>query len=144
MIHRVFSSIEWGGEDFESHLARAVREAPDEISTEYDSQELKETVRKMIEHPDVRGFFLPGPGREIRREQEFVDGEGRLFRMDRVVIDPDRVTVIDWKTGKDRSGEEMYESQMRNYLRILREVYPGKKAEGFLAYVDLREVKRVG
>ena len=144
LIHHVFSSIEWVGEDFEARLARAIREAPDEMCTGYDSQELKKIVGKMIEHPEVRGSFVPGPEREVRREQEFVDGEGRLFRMDRVVIDQDRVTMIDWKTGKDRGNEKNYEGQMRNYLKILREVYPGRKAEGFLAYVDLQEVKRIG
>lgn len=63
--------------------------------------------------------------------------------MDRVVIDPEKVTVIDYKTGRDRRAEEKYAAQMKNYIRILAGVYPGKSLEGLIVYVDLAEVKRV-
>ncbi len=48
-----------------------------------------------------------------------MDEEGRLFRMDRLVLDQDRVVVIDWKTGKGKEAEKEHEAQMRNYLKIL-------------------------
>ena len=60
------------------------------------------------------------PEREVWREREFVDPEGRLFRMDRVVIDRDRVVLLDWKTGKNQDAEKGHEAQMRTYLEILR------------------------
>lgn len=87
--------------------------------------------------------FKKRPGREIRREQEFSDGEGRLFRMDRLVIDPGKVAVIDYKTGKERRAEREYEAQMKNYMKILREIYPDRRVEGLVAYIDLREVRRI-
>jgi ATP-dependent exoDNAse (exonuclease V) beta subunit len=52
--------------------------------------------------------------------------------MDRVVLDPDRVQVIDFKTGERQD----YTSQMRVYMEILRRVYPNRNTEGYLAYVD--------
>jgi ATP-dependent exoDNAse (exonuclease V) beta subunit len=143
LIHRVFSLIEWREEDFEARLARAIRVASDEMRAEYDPRELKEIIRKAIEHPEVKELFIPRPGREIRREQEFVDGEGRLSRMDRLVIDQDQVIVVDWKTGKDRNAERAYEVQMRNYLKILEGIYPERRIEGFIVYVDRGEVERV-
>ena len=30
---------------------------------------------------------------------------------------------------------------MRNYLKILEEIYPGENIEGMIVYVDLKEVK---
>ena len=48
-----------------------------------------------------RPLFEPRPGRRVFREVDFCDAEGRAFRMDRVVVDPDAVTVVDYKTGAD-------------------------------------------
>jgi ATP-dependent exoDNAse (exonuclease V) beta subunit len=143
LIHRIFSLIEWREEDFEDCLGRATRQASDEMRAEYDPRELKEIIRKTIELPEVKEFFIRRPGREMRREQEFVDGAGRLSRMERLVIDPDRVIVVDWKTGKDKDAEKAYEVQMNNYLAILKGIYPERSIEGFIVYVDPGEVRRV-
>ena len=107
------------------------------------SQEMREIVKGIVAHEEVKELFIERPAREIRREEDFVDEEGRLFRMDRIVLDQDRVVVIDWKTGKEREAEREHEAQMRNYLKILEGIYPGKSREGVIVYIDLREVKRV-
>jgi ATP-dependent exoDNAse (exonuclease V) beta subunit len=60
--------------------------------------------------------------------------------MDRVMIDKDLVTVVDFKTGGENA--EKHTAQMKNYLAIISEVY-GKKTAGFLAYVDLGRVVEV-
>jgi ATP-dependent exoDNAse (exonuclease V) beta subunit len=76
----------------------------------------------------------------IKREQDFSDPGGNLFRMDRVMIDGDRISVIDYKTGTDKEAEKEYVSQIKNYIRILKEIYPGKNVEGVIAYVDRKEI----
>jgi RecB family exonuclease len=63
--------------------------------------------------------------------------------MDRIVIDKDNVTVIDFKTGKDRDSEETYFMQLKTYMKILRGIFPDKAIEGIIAYVDLKEIKRI-
>ena len=80
------------------------------------------------------------PGRVIKKEQDFSDPRGNLFRMDRVIFEEDRVSVIDYKTGTDKEAEKEYISQLKNYIRILKEIYPDKKVEGVIAYVDLKEI----
>ena len=61
--------------------------------------------------------------------------------MDRVVVDPDRVTVVDFKTGAEESGR--YEEDMRTYARILGQIYPERHVEGILAFVDAGSVRKV-
>jgi len=92
---------------------------------------------------EMAEYFRAVPGREIRKEQEYSDSAGRLFRMDRVIIDPGAITVIDYKTGGNKEALEKYRAQMRNYMRILGEVYPGKSISGIIAFVDLGEVVRI-
>jgi hypothetical protein len=53
------------------------------------------------------------------------------------------VTVIDFKTGKEKGREERDLLQVKNYLRILGGIYPDKKIEGMIANVDLKETRRV-
>jgi hypothetical protein len=50
---------------------------------------------------------------------------------------------VDYKTGKERDAEKRDEAQIRNYMKILREVYPGQSIEGVIAYVDLGEVTKI-
>jgi ATP-dependent exoDNAse (exonuclease V) beta subunit len=63
--------------------------------------------------------------------------------MDRVIFAEDRVSVIDYKTGTDKKAEKEHISQLKNYVRILREIYPDKRIEGMVAYVDLNEMRKV-
>ena len=70
----------------------------------------------------------------VLREQELCDAQGRLFRMDRIVVDPLVVTVIDFKTGEEEPGD--HERQLRGYMEILSPLYPGRAITGVAAYVD--------
>ena len=63
--------------------------------------------------------------------------------MDRVIIDNDRITVIDFKTGSDKEAEEKYRVQMKTYMKILRELYDGRNVEGIIAYVDIKAIRRI-
>ncbi|MCI0469258.1 MAG: PD-(D/E)XK nuclease family protein, partial [Nitrospirae bacterium] len=111
-------------------------------SSEYSSlfqagDEIKgiiETILNALNHEDIMPYFAPEKEREVKLEQEFVDRNGRLFRMDRVVVDRERVIVIDFKTGYDRDNEVGYISQMQNYINILADIYQDKDVEGILAY----------
>jgi ATP-dependent exoDNAse (exonuclease V) beta subunit len=63
--------------------------------------------------------------------------------MDRVVLDKERVTVVDWKTGAEKAQAEGNEEQIRNYIHILQGVYPGREIRAFLAYLDKRETRLI-
>ena len=76
-----------------------------------------------------RSRIFQTPGKSLQ------DGQGDLRR--------DRISVIDYKTGTDKEAEKEYISQLKNYIRILKEIYPDKKVEGVIAYVDLKEIRKV-
>jgi len=142
-IHKVFYLIDYVDEHFEKTIEGIVKKVADELRDTCYEEEAKKLVLEFLENEEIREYFNEKPGREIRKEQDFSDAQGRLSRMDRIIIDRDRVTVIDYKTGRDGEAEEEHSNQMRNYMHILGEVFPGKKIEGILAYVDLKEIKRI-
>jgi ATP-dependent exoDNAse (exonuclease V) beta subunit len=138
-IHRVLYFIDDLGESIESELERIIRRVNDELRTDYPVFNTKKDLLEFLSHEEVRPFFQKKPGRLVKKEQDFSGSGGDLLRMDRVVIDEDRISVIDYKTGSDKKAEKEYVSQLKNYARILEQIYPDKIVEGMIAYVDLKE-----
>ena len=147
-IHRVLFYVQYAEGAFEEELLSIIRKVNNETGAQYPEEAIKETVMRLIKHEEMAEYFRQKPGRQIRREQEFSDGEGRLFRMDRVIIDRDKITVIDFKTGGEKDPGEKYPgdtnmSQLRTYMRILKGVYPNKEVQGIIAYADLGTIRRL-
>jgi ATP-dependent helicase/nuclease subunit A len=141
LAHRMLSLVREPGDDLEAALAEAAERAGLEAREVPAAAGLAEAAFRLIMDTELRGYFTPAPGRTILTEQEFCDADGRLRRMDRVVADPDRVTVIDFKTGPEAEDEHVQEIQ--SYARILEGAYPGRRVEAILAYLDRREARRV-
>ena len=99
---------------------------------------IKLVILNFLLLPEISPYFAQVEGRSILNEQEFVTPEGRLFRMDRVVVDQESVTVIDFKTGDDK---EAYRDQIHGYMNILQSFYPDRTIHGMLAFIDRKKVR---
>ncbi len=118
-------------------LAAAYDELAPGFPFRFDKPSVLKGLLAFLRSPEAAPLFAPAPGREVLTEAEFIDGTGSLFRMDRVLVDPAAVTVIDFKTGSENT--EKYAAQMRNYRNIVSEVYQ-KPVRALIAYVDLVRV----
>jgi len=152
-IHRVLTmvdhiEIDCFGKGAGDDLMRIIENAQKETGTCYPAKEIAETVISLISKGETAEYFVRRPGRRIMTEQEFSDAGGNLFRMDRVIVDPGSVMVIDYKTGGNKaaaagvSGEKNV-MQVMNYIRLLGNIFPDKEIHGMIAYTDGGEVMRV-
>jgi ATP-dependent helicase/nuclease subunit A len=144
LIHKVLSWIEY----LESEgLSEKIKERIDRLNQETVwkvSYEEIEAILKALQKTPLKKYFIPLAGRIIRNEIEFTSPAGELFRMDRLVIDRDTVTVIDYKTGHPAEEEYLrHEEQVRHYKKLLRDVYREKSVKGFLYYIDMDKVVEV-
>jgi len=141
LVHAMLS----GFKELPAALEPALNEAFDELAPGYpfkfDRAKVVGGLLAFLKNPEAAALFAAAPGRETLVEAEFIDRSGSLFRMDRVLVDPSSVTVIDFKTGRENTPK--YSAQMKNYLSILAEVY-NKPANALLAYVDLNKVITAG
>jgi ATP-dependent helicase/nuclease subunit A len=143
LVHRILELVEYAEGDAEAVLAAAAARAA-ALSREdpTDSARAARVVSRMLADARLAPFFARAPGRLVLREQELCSADGRLFRIDRLVVDPDRVTVLDWKTGAEEPAA--HAAQMEGYRKLLSEVYPGKPVESLVAYMDLDIVRKLG
>jgi ATP-dependent exoDNAse (exonuclease V) beta subunit len=87
-------------------------------------------IEKLMENPEIRPFFEPG--REVRTESEILLPDGNILRPDRVLIEGETATVVDYKSGKasekHRVQLEIYEKHLleMGYARVLK----------YLIYID--------
>jgi ATP-dependent helicase/nuclease subunit A len=140
LAHRMLELVRDAGEGLSDRLtAAADRTAREARCDPAETAGLVPSLARLLEVPVLSELFLPKPGRTVRTELEMCDSRGRLVRMDRVVADPGRVTVIDFKTGEEQPGG--HEAQVRDYMQILAEAHPGREIASLLAYVDLGTVR---
>jgi ATP-dependent helicase/nuclease subunit A len=62
-------------------------------------------------------------------------------RVDRLLVTPERVLVVDYKTNRPapatiEEADEAYRIQMAVYAAVLREVFPGRRVEAALVWTD--------
>lgn len=139
-IHRILSSIRYISDDSEEEIINKICKMNKEFGDVYNSEEIKKIISNTIHHPELRDYFIYKPERVIKNEHEFSDKYGRLYRMDRIVFDKECITVIEYKTG-DITHENEYIDQLKNYMLILRDIYPEYFVKGCIFYVDLNKTK---
>lgn len=135
-IHNILSNIEFVSENVEHDVKEAIQKTV--FETEIDIE--KETVNlvQCLSLPRTKEFFTSQQGKTILREQDFAASNGKLYRMDRVIIDQTNVTVVDFKTGNDEHNDD-YQEQVRNYMAMLNDIYPSKIVKGVLLYIDMHK-----
>ncbi len=136
-MHTVLSRITSISDAPEEDVRKAVLAAIQETGADFGVDEAIALVLKMLELGSVAALFSQKPGRRVMNEQEIVDADGGLFRIDRLIIDEDRITIVDFKTGSDIGSEKRHADQVRNYMKILSPVYSDRPVHGMLVYIDL-------
>lgn len=143
MVHKVLSRIDYADGDIGMRLDEIINRVQAEAGGDAVPDSLKRSMAAFLQGQPIAGLYERRPGRTVMKEQELADSRGRLFRADRVIVDPDVVTVIEYKTGWAGIDGEKHAAQMANYLGIMAEVYKDKRIEGIIAYVDAKEVRRM-
>ena len=139
LIHTILAGIVFTPEDPIPEIRKAINDAATSFRHSVDLTSAETAIQRFL-GGGIKEYFRAIKGRSVLNEQEFARSDGQLFRMDRVIVDSETVTVIDYKTGDE---QENYGDQVRNYMEILRDVYAGKSVKGLLAYVDRNVLRTV-
>ncbi|WP_298631828.1 UvrD-helicase domain-containing protein [uncultured Porphyromonas sp.] len=113
-------------DDFEPAIARIDK-------SDEEKKALTNQFNKAFhEMPELLAYFTPKEGRSILTEQSIYIGESeRHKRPDRLVLEGNEATVIDYKFGESDDLPQ-YHSQIKAYINLLEKM--GYNAKGYLWY----------
>ncbi len=106
------------------------------LITNDDRLRYENMINTLWKNDQVKSWFS-GEG-EVKTEVVVLPKDGEIKRMDRVIIDGDSATVIDFKSGVAKSLDN---KQVQEYTALLNEM--GYHTKGFLLYLNNGEVKEV-
>ncbi len=70
-----------------------------------------------------------------------MSGEGLLRRIDRLIVKPHEIWIVDYKSSREGMGNFL--KQIKEYLAIVGEIHPDKKVRGFLLFLDTARFEEV-
>lgn len=84
----------------------------------------------VVNHPKLKDLFLENL--HILNEQEILTTDGQSLRPDRIIIDGNQATIIDYKTG---NPSPKHKEQIANYADILKAM-GFKIKQSIIVYID--------
>jgi ATP-dependent exoDNAse (exonuclease V) beta subunit len=134
LIHQVLSNIR-SIEDMPSAVNSTL------VSGDIEAQEqkiLEQKIRDIFEIETVKQWFRPEQRHHVFIESPIITDEG-VLRPDRVMVDNDSVTIIDFKTGEKRNSHIKQMIQYRNAVKAM----GYKNIEAFLFYLESKKIEKV-
>jgi len=104
----------------------------------FNAEDVCHQVKIFLSTPSMAQFFPTNA--EVLNEKEFCDSIGNLFRMDKVIVMPGEVWVVDFKTGLEAKD---HGEQLKKYISLLKELHKNKNVRGFIVRimdVDYEEI----
>lgn len=126
LIHRILASIY-----YEYDLYTTFANISDsEILSSSEIDIIKDLVSRVIAHPELKKYFQEDL--IIKNETEILLEDGTTVRPDKVVIDKDKLTIIDYKTGEEKNEDIL---QIKGYKKVFQNLNY-KDIEAKLVYLN--------
>ncbi len=138
LLHAILAKIKYSEEA--DRQAEAFRHAG--LLNEKELDHIKKLLQKVFSHPELGKFYTKGI--LIKTETELYDADSKTFkRPDRVILNGDILTILDYKTGgRNPKTEEKYKKQMNGYGAVFKRmgyIHVNKK----LVYIHEKDVEVV-
>jgi len=134
ILHYALSCIgDMHSESTSQVLKKAAAAAGDRFSLK-DITALRKRIEEIVCAKEFHDIFYPPPGSEVFCEKEISNEWGDLKRIDRMVITPKEIIIVDYKSSL--RDETAHQAQLREYMQIIRRLYTPKLIKGYLLYLD--------
>jgi ATP-dependent exoDNAse (exonuclease V) beta subunit len=136
IMHRIFSGIN-SENDLELVMADMRKEG---LISREEMEELELVIREKISRPEVKAWFSSEREVQVHNEHPIFCSSGEVLRPDRVIVEEDCVTVIDFKFGEIEKNA--HRVQVQTYMEKLFEMRYAN-VEGYLWYVMLDKIVKI-
>lgn len=107
------------------------------IISRQDQAELKQIISDFLQIAEVKEWF--SDQWQVITEMPILDKNGNIHRPDRVLVQQDKIWVIDYKTGKATNKDK---TQVQQYITLLNKM-GYLQVKGYLAYLLDRKIEEV-
>jgi ATP-dependent helicase/nuclease subunit A len=143
IIHRLLQLLPDVAIDAREETARRMLAHEPDL-TEAQREEMAAAALGVLAHPDFAEVFGPGSRAEVAlagSAASLPPGLAISGRVDRLLVTPDRVLVVDYKTNRPapasvEGADPSYVAQLAIYAAVLGEVFPGRRIEAALVWTD--------
>jgi ATP-dependent helicase/nuclease subunit A len=142
LIHKLLELLPDVPEHGREAAARAYLSRQPDLD-EPQRAEMAEAALAVLRDPGFAAVFGPGswPEAAIAGEVEGLPGRRFSARLDRLLVTPERVLVVDFKTNRPapqrvEDADPAYLKQMAAYVAVLRGVYPDRPVEAALLWTE--------
>lgn len=112
----------------EEEIAAIVETEPESIR-----ERLRQLFKRTAEDPNLKPYFYLNEEDRVLNEVSIITESGEVRRPDRIILKPDHLMIVDYKTGKEHQAK--YEAQLSEYQNCIRKMgYKDVRTE--ILYID--------
>jgi len=140
LVHRLLELLPEAAADSRAEAARRFLARPVHGLDEQAQAEIAAEVMGVLSEPAAQPLF--GPNSQAEVPLAAVLGKHVISgQVDRLVVEDDRVLVVDYKSGHaapqdESAAPDAYMAQMANYRAVLRAIFPGREIHCALLFTD--------
>ena len=148
LIHQMFERLP--GVEREHRQAAALHwlERSAGITDQAERQALAGLVCSVLDDPRFSALFGPGSLAEAPIAAALPDGRVVAGKVDRLLVEDQRISVIDFKTGRVPAAEDQipasHRAQMAAYAEALSVIFPGRTIRSALLYTSAPRLFELG
>ena len=140
LVHRLLQSLPELPAGDREHMARRFLALPTHGLSIEEQDEIRNETLAVLGHPDFAAIFGPGSQAEVPLVG-LVQGHALSGQIDRLVVEKDRVLIVDFKTLRPPPATEeevapLYLRQLALYRAALSEIYPGREIRCALLWTE--------
>jgi ATP-dependent helicase/nuclease subunit A len=140
LVHRLLQSLPELPAGEREDIARRFLSLPTHGLSIEEQGEIRNETLAVLGHPDFAAIFGPGSQAEVPLVG-LVEGHVLSGQIDRLVVEKDRVLVVDFKTLRPPPATEaevapLYLRQLALYQAALGEIYPGRQIRCALLWTE--------
>lgn len=104
---------------------------------EREQESIKKILYQIVESEALKPYFKKNNCKYVLSENEIFNGEGKIYRPDKILIAKDnKIIVLEFKTGDKKDNHQI---QIKNYLNTLKNIFKSDSTMGYLIYLKSEE-----
>ncbi len=145
-LHKIMATIEYF--DYTNpaqelfNLKGRIEKLNFELKTSFDVELILEEIIKLLQNQTLQKYFIPLKDRLVFTEKEISDEKGALYRIDRLILDREKLTILEYKFGKNFDEKEATE-QVKQYIKLLSSLYTKREIEALIYFSPSQRIKEI-